>query len=53
MNTRRVNQASFTTTNSTDKQAKSILWLRQKINQDKLAALYRHLNVTGDLDVVE
>ena len=26
--------------------------LRQKVKRDKAAALYRHLNVTGDLDLM-
>ena len=31
----------------------STLGLRQKVKRDKLAALYRHLNVTGDPDLVD
>ena len=27
------------------------LWLRQKVKQDKLTALYRHINITGNLDL--
>ena len=31
----------------------STLWLRQKIKRDKLIALYRHLNVTGNPDLID
>ena len=31
----------------------STLGLRQKVKRDKLAALYRHLNVTGDPDLAD
>ena len=31
----------------------STLQLRQKVKRDKLTALYRHLNVTGNLDLID
>ena len=31
----------------------STLHLRQKVKRDKIIALYRHLNVTGDLDLID
>ena len=31
----------------------SILRLRQKVKRDKINALYRHLNVTGDIDLID
>ena len=31
----------------------STLRLRQKVKWDKLTALYRHLNVTGDIDLID
>ena len=37
---------------STEKETISALRLKQKVKQDKLAALYRHLNVTGNLDLI-
>ena len=37
---------------STDKQTTSTLRLRQKVKREKLAALYRDLNVTGDLYLI-
>ena len=49
-NTSRVDETSFTMPGSTDKD--TILRLRPKVKQDKLAALYRHLNVTGNLDLI-
>ena len=45
-NTSRVDQTSFTGPPTTE--VTSALQLRQKVNQDKFTALYRHLNVTGD-----
>ena len=44
--TSRVNETSFTEPDTTE--ATSTLKLRQKVKQDKITALYRHLNVTGD-----
>ena len=44
----------ITIISSKDKQSTSSLQLRQKVKQqDKLAALYRPLNVTGDLDLID
>ena len=34
-------------------EATSTLCLRQKAKQDKLTALYRHLNVTGNIDLID
>ena len=42
---------SFTEPANTE--ATSTLWLNQKVKQDKLAALYRHLNITGNLDLID
>ena len=44
--TSRVDETSFTEPDTI--KATSILQLIQKIKQDKVTALYRHLNVTGD-----
>ena len=41
---------SFAMPHSTDKE--TILRLKQKVKQDKLTALYRNLNVTGNLDLI-
>ena len=49
-NTSRVDETSFTEPDTTD--ATSTLRLKQKVKRDKLAALYRHLNVTGNLDLI-
>ena len=51
-NASKVDETTFTTSSSTNKQATSILRLSQKVKRDKLAALYRHLNVTGSLDLI-
>ena len=50
-NTSRVNEASFTEPATTE--TTSTLRLKQKVNRDKLTALYRHLNVTGNLDLID
>ena len=34
-------------------EATSTLGLRQKVKRDKLTTLYRHLNVTGDIDLID
>ena len=47
-NTSRVDETSFTTTPSTTE----TLRLRQKVKRGKLAALYRHLNIAGNLDLI-
>ena len=44
--TSRVDETSFTEPDAT--QATSALQLRQKVKREKITALYRHLNVTGD-----
>ena len=49
-NTSRVDKTSFTEPDTTE--ATSTLLLKQKVKQDKLAALYRHLNVTGNIDLI-
>ena len=49
-NTSRVVETSFTEPATTE--ATSTLRLNQKVKRDKLAALYRHLNVTGNLDLI-
>ena len=36
-----------------DKQVTPNLQLKQKVEPDKLAALYNDLNVTGDLDLID
>ena len=48
--TSRVDETSFTEPDTTE--ATSTLRLKQKVKRDKLAALYRHLNVTGNLDLI-
>ena len=50
-NTSRVNETSFTEPATTE--TTSTLRLKQKVNRDKLTALYRHLNVTGNLDLID
>ena len=49
-NTSRVDETSLTGPDTTE--ATSTLRLTQKVKRDKLAALYRHLNVTGNLDLI-
>ena len=46
LDTSMVTKTSFTDPDVTD--ATSALRLRQKVKRNKLTALYRHLNVTGD-----
>ena len=48
-NTSRVDE-TFTELATTE--ATSTLRLNQKVKQDKLAALYRHLNIAGNLDLI-
>ena len=50
-NTSRVDKTSFMEPAITE--ATSTLRLNQKVKRDKLAALYRHLNVTGYLDLID
>ena len=49
-NTSRIDETSFTGPDTTE--ATSTLRLTQKVKRDKLAALHRHLNVTGNLDLI-
>ena len=50
-NTSRIDETSFTEPDATE--ATSTLQLRQKVKRDKITALYRHLNVTGDPDLAD
>ena len=49
--TSRVDETSFTIPDTIE--ATSTLRLRQKVKRDKLTALYRHLNVTGKIDLID
>ena len=49
-NTSRVDKESFTEPATTEET--STLWLNQKAKRNKLAALYSHLNITGNLDLI-
>ena len=49
-NTSWVDETSFTEPDTTE--ATSTLQLNQKVKRDKLAALYRQLNVTGNQDLI-
>ena len=51
LNTIRIDETSFTVPGNTE--ATSTLRLMQKVKRDKLAALYRHLNVTVNLDLID
>ena len=50
-NTSRVDETSFTEPDTTE--ATSTSRLNQKVKRVKLAALYRLLNVTGNLDLID
>ena len=50
-NTSRVDETSFTEPDTTE--ATSNLRLNQKVKGDNLVALYRHLNITGNLDLID
>ena len=50
-NASRVDETSFIEPAATE--ATSTLRLRQEVKQVKLTALYRHLNVTGDIDLTD
>ena len=50
-NTSRIDETSFRVSNATE--ATLTLRLRQKVKQDKLVTLYKHLNITGNLDLIE
>ena len=47
-----VKETKFTAPSSTSQQSTLTLQLRQKVKEGKIAALYRHLNVTGDLVLI-
>ena len=47
-----IEERPFKNLSSNDKQSTPNLWFRQKVKWDNLAAFYRHLNVTGDLDLI-
>ena len=49
-NTSRIDETSFAVPDTTE--ATSTLRLRQKVKRDKITALYIHLNVTGNLDLI-
>ena len=49
-NTSRTDKTTFTEPDTTE--ATSTLQRRQKVKRDKLTVLYRHLNVTGNLDLI-
>ena len=50
-NTSRVDETSITVPDATE--ATSTLRLRQKAKQDKVTTLYRRLNVTGNMDLID
>ena len=50
--TMQVDETVFMTRSSTDRETTSTLLLRHKVKREKLATLHRHLNVTGDLDLI-
>ena len=50
-NTSRIDKTSFTVLDTTE--ATSTLRLRQKVKKDKINALYRHLNATGNPDLID
>ena len=50
-NTSRIDETSFTEPATTE--GTSTLPLNQKVKRDKLAALYRSLKVTGNIDLID
>ena len=50
-NTSRTDETSFTVPDTTE--ATSTLRVRQKVKRNKITALYRHLNVMGDIDLID
>ena len=50
-NTSRIDETSFMEPDTSE--STSTLHLRQKVKRDKLAALYRHSNVTGNIDLID
>ena len=49
--TSRIDETSFTVPDATE--ATPTLRLKQKVKRDKLIALCRHLNVTGDINLID
>ena len=49
-NTSRIDETLFTVPDTTE--ATSTLQLRKKVKQDKITALHRHLNATGNLNLI-
>ena len=50
-NTSRIDETLFTVPDTTE--ATSTLQLRKKVKQDKITALHRHLNATGNLNLID
>ena len=50
-NTSRADETSFTVPDTTE--ATSTLRVTQKVKRNKITALYRHLNVMGDIDLID
>ena len=49
-NTSKIDETSFTEPDTAE--ATSTLQLRQKVKRDKITALYRRLNVTSNIDLI-
>ena len=49
--TSRIDETSFMVSDTTE--PTSTLRLRQKVKRDKITALYKHLNVTGNPDLID
>ena len=49
--TSRVDETSFTVPDT--REATSTLWPRQNVKRDKINALYRYMNVTGDIYLID
>ena len=50
-NTSRTDETSFTAPDTTE--ATSTLRVRQKVKRNKITTLYKHLNVMGDIDLID
>ena len=50
-NTSRIDETLFTVPDTTE--ATSTLQLRKKVKQDKITTLHRHLNATGNLNLID
>ena len=50
-NRSRIDETSFMEPDTTE--ATSALRLRYKVKRDKITTVYRHLNVTGNLDLID